>query len=325
MSLLGLVLAVGCGGDDEATPTPTSTTSPVTTSTSTTSSTTTTVGVEPAVEPVGEVVHGSRATPDGRTRTYRLYLPTERAADAPLVLALHGGTGNGDQYAASSGYDGLAEANGFVVAYPDGTPTAMGDRRLVWNAGGCCARAAEAADDVDDVAFLTALVDDLAAEHDVDPTRVLVAGHSNGAMMALRLACEAADQVAAVAVQAGTVFVDDCAPVRPVSVMDLHGTDDRNLPLDGGVGAESLVGADFPPVRDGLAAFATAAGCDGAAAPTTRETDRADVTVESWGPCPDGVDVELVAVAGADHDWMDDAGLRTWTFLSAHREPPTRR
>ena len=75
--------------------------------------------------------------PDGRTRTYRLYLPTQRADDAPLVLALHGGTGNGEQLAQTSGYDGLAEANGFVVAYPEGTPTALGPRQLVWNAGGC--------------------------------------------------------------------------------------------------------------------------------------------------------------------------------------------
>jgi polyhydroxybutyrate depolymerase len=308
-----LVLAVGCsrGGDDDAAPAST------TTSASTTTPAVTTTAVEPAVEATGEVVHGSLATADGRTRTYRLYLPTDRADDAPLVLALHGGTGNGDQFARSSGYDGLAEANGFVVAYPDGTPTAMGERRLVWNAGGCCAAASR--DDVDDVGFLTALVDQLADEQDLDPTSVLVVGHSNGAMMAMRLACEAADHVAAAAVQAGTVVVDDCAPAEPVSVMDLHGTDDRNVPIDGGVGEDSRAGVDFPPPRDALAAIATSNGCDGADSPTTRETDQADVTVESWGPCADGVDVELVAVEGAPHSWMDDASLRTWTFLSAHR------
>ncbi|HEX7131611.1 MAG TPA: alpha/beta fold hydrolase [Iamia sp.] len=294
-----LVLAAGCSSaDDEATPASTTTTTEATTTT------TTEATVEPAVEATGEVVHGSLATADGRTRTYRLYLPTDRADDAPLVLALHGGTGNGDQFARSSGYDGLAEANGFVVAYPDGTPTAMGDRRLVWNAGDCCAAAAR--DDVDDVGFLTALADRLAEEQDLDPTDVLVVGHSNGAMMAMRLACEAADHVAAAAVQAGTVLVDDCAPSEPVSAMDLHGTDDRNVPIDGGVGEESRAGVDFPPVREALATFAAAAGCE-------------DVTVETWGPCPDGVDVELVAVEGAPHAWMDDASLRTWTFLSAHR------
>ncbi len=259
----------------------------------------------PAVAGGGEVVHGSLSTPDGRTRTYRLFLPAQPAPDAPLVLALHGGTGNGDQYARSSGYDEVAGADGAVVAYPDGTPTAFGDRRLVWNAGGCCAAAVR--EGVDDVGFLVALIDELAAEHDLDPTRVLVTGHSNGAMMAMRLGCEAADHVAAVAVQAGTVFVDDCRPSEPVSVMDLHGTEDANLPLEGGVGEESLVGADFPPVRDGLAAFAAAADCEG-----TGDDG-------SWGPCPDGVAVELLAVEGADHAWMDDASERLWAFLAQHR------
>ncbi len=235
------------------------------------------------------------------------------------MLALHGGTGNGDQFARSSGYDGLAEANGFVVAYPDGTPTAMGDRRLVWNAGGCCA-AAVARDDVDDVGFLTALADQLAEEQDLDPTSVLVVGHSNGAMMALRLACEAADHVAAAAVQAGTVFVDDCAPAEP-GLGDGPPRHRRPQPAPrrrGGRGEPR--GRRLPP----------GAGRPGdlrrgrrlrRAPPRrpTRETDRADVTVESWGPCPDGVDVELVAVEGAPHAWMDDASLRTWAFLSAHR------
>ncbi|HEV7722975.1 MAG TPA: PHB depolymerase family esterase [Iamia sp.] len=321
LAVVLLVLAVGCsGGDDDATPTSTTTTTETTT---TAAATTTTMGpavdldgVEPAVEAVGEVVHATLETADGRTRTYRLYLPTQPADDAPLVLALHGGTGNGDQFARSSGYDGLAEANGFVIAYPDGTPTAMGPRNLVWNAGGCCAAAV--AQDVDDVGFLTRLADELAEEHGLDATRVLVVGHSNGAMMGLRLACEAAGHVAAVAVQAGTVFLDECAPSRPVSVLDLHGTADRNLPIDGGVGDQSLVGADYPPPRDGLATLATAAGCDGADDPTVRATDEADVTVESWGPCPDGVDVELVAVQGAPHAWMDDTSLLTWAFLAAH-------
>jgi len=321
--LVALVLVLAActsDGPEDAT-----TTTTEATETTSTEATTTTVGpavdldgVEPAGEAVGEVVHGSLATADGRTRTYRLYLPTERADDAPLVLALHGGTGNGDQFARSSGYDGLAEANGFVVAYPDGTPTAMGPRNLVWNGGGCCAAAV--AQDVDDVGFLTRLADELAEEHGLDAGRVLVVGHSNGAMMGLRLACEAADHVAAVAVQAGTVFLDECVPSRPVSVLDLHGTADRNLPIDGGVGDQSLVGADFPPPRDGLTTIAAELGCAGTDDPTVRETDRPDVTVESWGPCAGGADVELIAVEGAPHAWMDDASILTWAFLAAHRD-----
>jgi polyhydroxybutyrate depolymerase len=254
--------------------------------TTTTTTTTTTAPVVGTGEP--EVVHGEIETADGRVRTYRVYVPSERAADAPLVIGLHGGTGNGDQFAASSGFDALAEEHGFVIAYPDGTPTALGERRLVWNGGGCCAAAVR--DDVDDVGFLTELIDVLAAEHDLDPTRALVTGHSNGAIMGLRLACEAAEHIAAVAVQAGTVFVDDCAPSEPVAVMDLHGTEDRNLPIEGGIGPESTAGVAFPPVDESLEPLREAGG-----------------------------DVELVPVEGADHAWMPDASERLWAFLSENR------
>lgn len=289
-------------------------------------------GVAAGVDPTGEVVHGELQTADGRTRTYRLYRPTHRAADAPLLVALHGGLGNGDQFAATSGYERLAEANGFVVVFPDGTPTAVGQRNLVWNGGGCCAAAVR--NGVDDVGFLRTLIAKLGASEGIDPTRVLVTGHSNGAIMAFRLACEDADQVVAVAGQAGTLFVDSCRPSRPVSALDLHGTADTNLPLAGGVGADSLVGADFPPVRDGLATLAKAAGCTGPTPPTSRPTTQADVRAEDWGPCPDGVDVELVTVEGATHSWMGhpapsknsatpypdlDATLLTWSFLTHHR------
>lgn len=288
-------------------------------------------GVLPAVEPIGEVTHGEMVTPDGRTRTYRLYRPSKPSADATLVLALHGGTGNGDQFAQTSGYEGLAEANGFIVAFPDGTPTVLGPRNLVWNAGGCCAAAVIQA--VDDVGFLNALVDKLAASDGIDPAGVLVTGHSNGAMMGLRMACQAADRVAAVAVQAGTVFVDNCRPSRPVSVLDIHGNADENVPIEGGRGPRSVAGVDFPPIRVGLQVLA-APTCPSRDAPTVEPGDLPGTTLESWGPCDAGIDVELLIVDGADHDWMGhpsprtgdgprsgevDASELTWAFLSAHR------
>lgn len=118
----------------------------------------------------------------GQDRTYLVHVPAGLSGAAPLVLMLHGGYGTGAQAERSYGWDALADQDHFVVAYPDGLDRA-------WNSGGgCCGKAARR--DVDDVAFLTAVVADVEARVPVDPARVYAAGMSNGAMMAYRLACD---------------------------------------------------------------------------------------------------------------------------------------
>ena len=102
--------------------------------------------VRAAVEPVGAVADRSVRTPDGRTRTYHVYVPRDlpEGADVPLLVALHGGGGNGNQYRANSGFDGLAEANGFIVVFHDGTSIKGLKDSRVWNAGACCGAAVDA-------------------------------------------------------------------------------------------------------------------------------------------------------------------------------------
>src|SRR6185295_5222148 len=97
-------------------------------------------------------------------------------------------------------------------------------------------RAAADRDDVDDVTFISLLIDELERTQPIDTHRVFASGHSNGAIMSYRLACELADKIVAIAVQAGTLFVDECAPSHHVSVLQIHGTADENLPINGGKG-----------------------------------------------------------------------------------------
>jgi polyhydroxybutyrate depolymerase len=145
----------------------------------------------------------------GVTRTYRLYVP-----DAPgpmaLVVALHGGLGSGDQLAETTQFEPLADREHFVVVFPDGVGA-------TWNAGTCCGTAVTRK--VDDVAFLVALVDEIARTVSIDRTRVFAVGHSNGAMMAFRLGCEAGNVFAAVVAVAGSLEIDRCAPTRPVALL----------------------------------------------------------------------------------------------------------
>jgi len=234
-----------------------------------------------------------------------MYVPSSLATPAaPLVIALHGGLGNGVQFADNSRLDGFAEANGFVVAYPDGIGGALGrDDLRTWNAGSCCGQAV--VQQVDDVAFVRAMVDTLRADPELglDGERVVALGHSNGGMMAHRLGCDAADLVAGVGSYGSSVEIEPCVPSQPVSVMAVHGTADTNHPLEGGRG-NGVSGSSFAPVAAGIAAFAQADECSDEPETSTQ----GDLTTEEQTACDDGVFVRLVTIAGASHAWPGGTG-----------------
>lgn len=325
------------GTTEPTTPATSGTTEPTAPATSgTTEPTAPATSVRPAVKPVGRTVERTLRTADGRDRTYRLYVPSTLPADtpAPLLVALHGGTGSGRQFQATSGFDALAEANGFLVAFPDGIGVGPGaDALRTWNGGSCCGPAA--AQQVDDVAFVAQLIDDVAAQHPVDPQRTFAAGHSNGGIMAYRLACELADRIVAIGVQASSLGLDQCTPSQPVSVFHLHGTADRSHPIEGGVGPDSIAGVDFRSAADSIEMLAAANGCT--TATTTTDAANPDLTTTTWTNCTGGVEVVLVAVDGASHAWMGhptprpraglepyadlDASLAVWSFLVTHPRP----
>lgn len=269
---------------------------------------------------------------DGSRRTYRLYVPSSPAGQKqlPLLLALHGGFGSGRQLEQSAGFNQLAEQHGFIVAYPDGTQLALPGDGRVWNGGRCCGIAAQDRQNVDDVSFLTALITHIGAEHPVDVRRVYVTGHSNGGIMAYRIACERSELIAAIAFQAGTLEIEPCRPARPVSVYSLHGADDPSMPLHGGRGERALSRTDFASPVESVKTWAALDGC--APSPTvTIDPANRDVTRSRWTGCRDNTAVEMVVVDGANHAWMGhpgsalvgtpymelDASREIWTFLAS--------
>lgn len=273
-------------------------------------------------------------TPDGRDRTYHLYVPPGLDPDrpVPLLVALHGGTGWGLQFERSSGFDALAERHGFVVVYPDGVGVgASGAALRTWNGGGCCGPAAR--QQVDDVGFVRQLIDEVRRTHAIDPDRIFATGHSNGGILAYRLACEASDVVVAIGVQSSSLELDHCRPSQPVSAIHIHGTADRNLPIAGGRGPDGVSGVSFRVPIEGARTLATANGCRSTPS-TKRDPANSDVTVTRWTSCDGGTEVRFVTVKGASHAWMGHATAATrvvgpayeqldsseviWQFLSAH-------
>ena len=263
---------------------------------------------------VGSTAHAMSV--GGLDRGYRLYVPAGLSASAPLVVMLHGGFGSAEQAERAYGWNQLADREKFVVAYPDGVGRA-------WNVlGGCCGRPARQG--IDDVAFIGAVVDDVAANVSVDRARIYATGISNGGMMSYALAC-GTEVFAAIGPDSATQL-DACASPRPTSVIAIHGTADRMIRYDGepGVGVAHI---DGPPVPDVNAFW--------------RNVDRcAQPAVASDGPvttsaadCADGRGVTLITIAGAGHQWPGSQPVREgadspsdalnatttlWAFFAAH-------
>lgn len=240
------------------------------------------------------IQHGSIDV-DGLARTYRVFVPPtlDQSRPAPLLVVLHGGGNTVDSTVTTLMFDREASTWGFITAYPEGT-------RLEWNAGFCCGSAPSR--NVDDVSFLSRLLDTIEAGHDVDRTRVFFVGVSNGAMLAYRFACEHADRVTAVGSVAGSMRVDGCNPSRPVSTIELHGTADPLVPYAGGKpDAPEAAGAapyDSAPAVAGR--WAQADAC----APTPAVHGDGPVTTDTWSRCARGASVSLVSVEGGGHTWF---------------------
>ena len=234
---------------------------------------------------------------DGLTRTFRVYVPPsyDPATPMPALVLLHGGFGSGAQVEGSARIIEVADEEGFIVVSPDGVLSPGGIR--TWNAGTCCGYAVTA--NVDDVGFVRDLLDRLEAGACVDRRRVYAAGMSNGAELSHRLACDLADRIRAIAPVAGVDVTTACAPARAVPMLEVHGTEDQNVPYYGGLGCGPS-GVTTPSVADTIARRAAFNACSGR--PFTSLV-QGDGICTRQGKCPSGNDVDLCVIPNGGHNW----------------------
>ena len=166
---------------------------------------------------------------DGRERMYLVH-DFSRGQKAPIVIMLHGGGGNAENGVKMSQFDQIAARERFIAVYPEGT-SKRGPLKT-WNAGHCCASAIE--EKVDDVGFISKVIDTLVASGKADPSRIYVTGMSNGAMMSHRLGRELSGKIAAIAPVVGAVFGDEAPPVAPMPAFIIVGAEDETVPSEGG-------------------------------------------------------------------------------------------
>lgn len=169
---------------------------------------------------------------DGRTRTYVVRHPEKTKSDKklPVLIALHGGGGNAKNAEEMTQLTPFAAKNNFIVVYANGT----GARRspfLTWNSGNCCDYAYEKR--VDDIDFISKMIDALVKDENADPQRIYVTGMSNGGMMTHRVGVELSDKVAAIAPVAAALNCD-LKSGSPVPILMIHGDADQHVLIGGG-------------------------------------------------------------------------------------------
>ena len=233
----------------------------------------------------------------GMERTYHVYVPASAGQRAPLVMALHGGGGNGLRFAQRIGLTSMADRYGYVAVIPEGV--GRGRNGASWNADSVVRQGYAETERVDDVSFLTTVIDAMRNEASIDPRRVYLMGLSKGGMMAYRLACAIPARVSAIAAVASVMSTDKCAGGADVSVLHIHGTADENVPFEGGRGRLTGGNAVYPPVNAGIQAFSGANSCSAPQPPVKVASDTA-CEIRS---CSGQDQVTLCMVEGGGHAW----------------------
>jgi len=197
-------------------------------------------------------------------REMLVYVPRSlpAAGRRSLLVALHGGGGNARFMLDHLKIDGVAEKNGFIVAYLNGSAaTRIGGNKLkAWNAGsGCCGE--PYSDKVDDVGYIAGAVRYLQQKYGVSPERTFGVGHSNGAMMMQTMSCMT-DLFREVATLAGTLMaeVPSCPAASNHTIYNYHGALDVNLPIVGGFGSKGVTNINFTSQAKAKALFENAGG-----------------------------------------------------------------
>lgn len=242
----------------------------------------------------------------GGQRTYRLFVPSgyDGRARLPLVLDLHGSGGTAEGQAGTSRFEALAAREGFLVASLQASP-GTGNR---WNVP-------ITGDRPDDVAYVSDVIDDIAAYVCTNLARVYATGFSGGARMSSLLACKLNTRIAAIAPMAGLRWPAPCEG-RAIPVLTLHGLADPQNTYDGGV--EGRGGEWVESVPEALEGWAEYNRCD---PDVLFEDPPGPLSRMHYEGCRDGVEVHMIRIDGLRHQWARDevdATAEMWAFFRGY-------
>lgn len=248
----------------------------------------------------------------GFDREYVLFVPNayDSATAIPLLFNFHGFGGNASEYMAYADMRKLAESEGFILVYPQGSDL---DGSPHWNT---CPNGGDNKSNADDFGFIAALVSELSGTYSIDQNRIYAAGYSNGGMMAYGLANYSSEIFAAVASVSGTMLDCTATPEHPMPVIHLHGTADDTLPYDGNKyynGAQTVL--------NHWIAFNNTNS-----SPTVTSDSSSSMTIERYvyDQGDAGVAVVHYKYIGGGHQWFtasyrgEDTARLIWNFVSQY-------
>ena len=246
---------------------------------------------------------------EGIERQYRMYIPRsyDGVEAVPLLLALHGGMGSAQQFEKQTGFNEIAERNGFIVVYPDGLGVFKYSLH-VWNSGYIRAGIVQ---NTDDILFLYTLIKHLQTTYRIDLSRIYMTGHSNGGMMTYRMGGEHAEIFAAIAPVSAAIggyaspespYYQIPTPTQPLSVVHVHGRLDKNVLYDGGETQEGInKGRRDVSVNESIAFWVTQNNCS--KTPIVEQSVNAKVILTKYVNGTDRSEVNLVTILNQNHYW----------------------
>ncbi|MCU7729520.1 alpha/beta hydrolase-fold protein [Actinoplanes sp. KI2] len=261
----------------------------------------------------------------GRQVTVHVPHSYDPARPAPLVVALHGYTSNANELEGYLRLTPESDRRGFVYAYPDGSTDDRGDR--LWNATDACCAFSDPKPD--DSRYLSELLTTMQSSYRIDRARVYLIGHSNGGFMTFRMACDHADQIAAIVSLNGATWNDTarCRPSEPVSVLAIHSSTDETVAFDGG----DINGVAYPSAATTVTQWlgydrCTGAGRDAPRLDLVTDLPAAETAVRTYVQgCADGSTVQSWTINGGTHvPQLGPAFAPAVTDFMLSRSKPTR-
>ncbi len=240
------------------------------------------------------------------TRTFIVHVPPgfDGKSKVAAVFMLHGAGGSGEGAISQTGWDVKSDHEGFIAVFPDGTsprptlPAKFLTNPRLWNDGS--GRGAIGVDNVDDLGFISAMIDFLEARYAADPMRIYCTGFSNGASMTFSVGLNLANRIAAIAPVAGHLWESEKQLTYPVPLLYIVGTDDPLNPLGGGkVKLPWETVENRPPVEDSLKEWERMLECG----PQVQTARSKGVLEVAYDQCVKGGEVEYYRVAGLRHIW----------------------